>query len=142
MKEQMQVAKWKRALPRSWRALQVSAPPAPSQDSLRQIGKQVWTQLQPRFPGDEAILSCSFVFQGQMVFASLTFTADVGLHWLFYFLYFHSFSPCPTCVPHTTLITLAGRQLDLSAGAVYRKPRKPSSRSWAFRSGKTQQQEL
>lgn len=58
----------------------MSAPPAPSQDSLQQIGKRVGAQLQPRFPGDGAIFLCSFIFQGQTVFASPTFTADVVLH--------------------------------------------------------------
>lgn len=108
-------------------------PTCPQQDSLGQIGKQAGAQLQRRFPGDGAVLRCSFVFQGQMVFASLTFTADVILHagllLAVLFPLFPFILSLPTRVPRTTLITLAGRQLDLSAGAVYRKPRKPSSHS-------------
>lgn len=51
----------------------------PSRRSLGQIGKQACAQLEHRFPGAAAALLCSFIFQGQMVFASLTFIADVVL---------------------------------------------------------------
>lgn len=84
-------------------------PTCPQQDSLGQIGKQAGAQLQRRFPGDGAILRCSwcsFVFQGQMVFASLTFTADVILHagllLAVLFPLFPFILSLPTCVPRTS----------------------------------------
>lgn len=72
-----------------------------------------------------------------MVFASLTFIADAILHavfsavvvGVFFFLYFNPFFSCPTFLHYTMFIALAERQLDLSAGGIYREPRKPSSHS-------------
>lgn len=54
-----------------------------------------------------------------------------GCCWGFFFLYFNPFFSCPTFLRYTMFIALAERQLDLSAGGIYREPRKPSSHSWA-----------
>lgn len=80
MNEQVQVEIWKPASPRSWRALQKGySHQPPSRMSLGQLGKQACARLEHRFPGAVAALLCSFIFQGQMVFASLTFIGDVVL---------------------------------------------------------------
>lgn len=84
------------------------------------------TTLHPvehRSPGDEAILFCSIPFQGQMVFASLTSTADVGLFASFSQVallpLFQFILPLAPLLCSVSFITMAGRQLELSAGGCF-----------------------
>ena len=83
------------------------------------------TQLEHGSPGGQVVLSRFIHFQGQMVFASLTFTADsvlfAGFSQVTSFLSFISIhSPtCPTFALCVTLSKMAERHLELSAGGCF-----------------------
>lgn len=91
----------------------------------------------PRIPRREAVLFCSIHFQGQMVFASLTFTADIVL--------FAGFSQVASFPLFQFILPLAPLSLSVSCSSrwqgdnwgsqqvdVFREPARPSSHSSAL----------
>lgn len=81
---------------------------------------QLPSQLEHESPGGKAILSRFIHFQGQLVLASLTFTTDSLVCWVFTggyvsFIAIHS-STYPTFAPRVMSIVMAGGREELSAG--------------------------